>query len=511
MHGLRVGKLLQILRILPESLFNSTFPRMTKSTLVEILGTFNETEQQRLIDFLRSPWCTPAWQSPEPVGLVSHIFESLNQRSSSNLQKEVIYRRVFPGRPFVFNKLEKLFSGTLKTVRQFIQHEMFAQQTFPAQEYMLQAEFFREKGAYDECDQIYEKLSKWQQNKQKWGTREYTVNWQIEQGKYNYKSEIYQKKGDQNLLSTLEALEELYLSERLFYTCMLLNINQVTPVLSPEATSGMVAESTHPHNARFFASPVGSLYRKAIITLAGADQSDDDFELFCIHLDKHQHHLSDYLYSHFESFAINRCVRHFSNPKYQTILFRLLKQRVEEGRSFVDGKISASEFQNVVKIGLMRKEFDWVWQFMQANRNNIYGSQHPEEYFRFNVANYWFYTEQFDKALDVLLTSDYEEMQYKHSAKLMEIKILYEIESDILPSKIDAAKIFFYREKHIPKDKKDMYCRFADFMRRLIRPQTAVNPERIHKLLQELDEDPKIAELFWLREKLERMLKKSRW
>ena len=126
------------------------FPDMTKSTLVEILATFNDTEQERFLDFLRSPWCTPNWQSPEPVKLVSYIFECLNQRRPSNLHKEVLYQYVFPGRPFVFNKVEKLFSNTLKSARQFIHYEMFTRQCQPAQEYLLQADFFREKGISEE-------------------------------------------------------------------------------------------------------------------------------------------------------------------------------------------------------------------------------------------------------------------------------------------------------------------------------------------------------------------------
>lgn len=483
---------------------------MTKSTLVEILSTFNETEHRRLIDFLRSPWCTAGWQSPEPAELVSHIFESLHQRRPANLRKEAIYERIFPGRPFVFNKLEKLFSSTLKSVRQFIHYEIFAKKSLPAEEYLSQAEFFREKGAYDECGQMYEKLARWQQNRHKWSTREYDLNWRIELGKHNYQSEVYRKKGDQNLFATLDALEDLYLSERLFYTCMLLNINQVTPIISPGAVSRLVSEAACPTYARFFSTAAGSLYQKAIATLAGEDGAEGEFEQFCKQMDKCHGQLPDALHSHFESFAINHCVRHFSSPGYQAILFGLLKQRVEEGRCFVEGKVSASEFQNVVKIGLMQREFDWVWKFMHANRHNICGSQHPEEYYRFNVANYWFYTGQFDKALDVLLTSEYEEIQYKYSAKLMEIKILYELDSDILPSRIDAAKIFFYREKYIPQDKKEMYCRFADFMRRLIRPQTAVNPDRIRKLSEELENDPMIVELYWLKEKLELLLKKNR-
>lgn len=484
---------------------------MIKSTLVEILRTFNEDEQRRLIDFFRSPWCTPNWQSPEPLRLVSHIFDSLNHRRITDLDRAILYGHVFPGMPPVFNKLEKLFSTTLKSVRQFIHYEMFTRQCQPAQAYLLQAEFFREKGDSDECERIFEKLGTWQQKKNKWSHREFNLNWLIEHGRYDYKSEVYNKKDDQNLFRTLEALEELYLSERLFYTCMLLNINRFAPVLSHEDLATLISETEYPRNSKFFHSPMGILYRLAIRILTRNEPSEEEFESFYFYLNKHQNILPDDLYSHFESFAINHCVRHTSTPRFQAILFGLLKNRVEEGRNFVEGKISASEFQNVVKVGLLQGEYDWVWQFLQANRHNIAGNQHSEAYFLFNLATYWFYTGELDKALEVLLTTDYEEMQYKISAKILEIKILYELDSDILPARVDAAKIFFYREKQISEDKKYRCCRFADFMRRLIRPQTAVNPERIQKLLQELDDDPLIAELYWLREKLEQMLQKRRW
>ncbi|MCB9306378.1 MAG: hypothetical protein H6565_07260 [Lewinellaceae bacterium] len=55
-----------------------------------------------------------------------------------------------------------------------------------------------------------------------------------------------------------------------------------------------------------------------------------------------------------------------------------------------------------------------------------------------------------------------------------------------------------------------MYSRFADFMRKLTRPKTAVNRKRILSLIRELDDDPQIAELYWLKEKLGQMLMKSR-
>ena len=483
---------------------------MTKSTLVEILGTFDTSEQKRLIDFLQSPWCTAAWQSSEPVALVSYIFDNLNRRQPANLHRDTIYGHIFSGKPFVFNKLEKLFSGTLKEVRRFIQYEVFTERCLPAEEYLLQADFLRDKGVYNECDLIYKKLEKWQQNRQKWSTREYTLNWQIEHGKHYYQSLVYQKRGDQNMRSTLDALEALYLSERSHYTFMLLNINYITPTLSPTDISELITASGYPPQSNFFSTDLGSFLKDALVVLSKNDLPAKEFNNFCIRLNEYHPHLSDYLYSHFESFAINYCVRHSADPEYRDVLFRLLKQRVEEGRNHVDGKISASEFQNIVRVGLMQKEFDWVWQFMHDNRDNIYGSQHPEAYFQFNLANYWFYTGNFDQALTVLLTAHYEELQYKYSAILLEIKIHYEMQSDVLPSKIDAAKILFFRAKQITQGRKKMYSRFADFMRKITRPKTAVNRKRILSLIRELDDDPQIAELYWLKEKLGQMLMKSR-
>ncbi|MBK8556153.1 MAG: hypothetical protein IPL65_10485 [Lewinellaceae bacterium] len=92
--------------------------------------------------------------------------------------------------------------------------------------------------------------------------------------------------------------------------------------------------------------------------------------------------------------------------------------------SFEDGKITASEVQNVVKVGLLQGDFDWVWIFYK-NRHNIFGSEHPETYFQFNLANFWFYNKAFDKALDTLSSLNFEELHYKISAKLLEIKILW--------------------------------------------------------------------------------------
>jgi tetratricopeptide (TPR) repeat protein len=187
----------------------------------------------------------------------------------------------------------------------------------------------------------------------------------------------------------------------------------------------------------------------------------------------------------------------------------LLSRFIESGRIYHNGFIPAGMFQSVVTIRLLRGDHEEARQFIESHRHRIIGSQHPEEFYQYNLANYYFHVGQYNEALGILLRVSYEEMQYKFSSKILEIKILYETNSKLLDSKIDAAKIYFYREQHIPQDKKEMYSRFVDYMRRLIHPQTEVNLERAQKLLDEIRESPPIAEWPWLLVKTEQLVQKQ--
>jgi len=483
---------------------------MLKSDLVSVLSAFTEAEQKRLIDFFNSPYGNLHHPAPHALHLVERIFQALKTKQAGGLDRDRLYAAIFPGEKPVANKLEKLATLALKITRLFIQNESFRKLSTPAFEHYLQGLFFEEKYMADAYEKTYEKNSAWKQKRTEWNHWDYCVNWLLEENRNTVKAKFYEKKDDQNLLYCLDALEDLYLYERHYNTVRLLNINNVTLLLSEAQKHDLLKLLKYPYKPSFHDSQNGLLFEQAIAilqnTVETGVQSLDDFQQGIVQMEST---LSPFLLSHFEVFAINYCVQNLTkNKAYLSILFQFLKQRVETGRCFYDGKITAGEFQNIVKAGLTHREFDWVYQFLEKNRFNITGN-HPEELYRFNLATYWFYTKDFDKALDILLTSDYQELQYKMSAKILEIKILYETESEVLPARIDAAKIFFYRESRLPKAKIEQYLRFADFMRRLLRPQTAVSPERILKLKKELSDNPAIVELYWLLEKLDLLLRNS--
>lgn len=486
---------------------------MIKADLVTILGRLTAEEHSRLLDFLRSPYFTQGRNLAEVITLVSQIYRAHASGQSENLEKKRLYAAVFPNQPFVFNKLEKLASETLKWVRRFIEVEMRGKSMRAEEGLILRGEFFMEKGLDDFYWRVSEQLhAKWAANSLHLDSQDYYLRWLAEKHKSEYLSERNTKKDDHNLRRLLNALDEFYLFERLQTSIFLLNQNRLASVLTREQCLSLSEGLDAARFIPFFEKPVGQILRCALALLSDeGDSPDQNFDTYFQLLNQYKDVLPEKILRDLETIAYNFCVRRYHRqPRYRDYLFELLNRFIESGRIYHNGFISAGMFQSVITFRLLRREFEEARQFIESHRHRIIGSQHPEEFYQFNLANYYFHVGQYNEALGILLRVSYEEMQYKFSSKILEIKILYETNSKLLDSKIDAAKIYFYREQHIPQDKKEMYSRFVDFMRRLIHPQTEVNLERAQKLLDEIRESPPIAEWPWLVEKTEQLVQKQK-
>ncbi|MBK8556154.1 MAG: hypothetical protein IPL65_10490 [Lewinellaceae bacterium] len=266
---------------------------MFKSDLVETISLFNEAERARLLDFLRSPYCNPNYENQEPIRLLELIFQILDARRPAELQKETLYTLVFPGQNPVRNKLEKLFSSTLKIVRQFLTSEYQQKNKHANWALLAEIEFFREKGEYPICERLYGKLRDWQKQDTPWDYDDYLFNWEIERHKQILRNEIYQKKDDQNILSALSALETLYLSQRHFYTFYLHTLQQITPILDEAELKQLRASVAMPNNTIYLHSAESKLFRAAIDMMQNNGAAPDIVFHFLEELEAHWNALND--------------------------------------------------------------------------------------------------------------------------------------------------------------------------------------------------------------------------
>jgi hypothetical protein len=184
---------------------------------------------------------------------------------------------------------------------------------------------------------------------------------------------------------------------------------------------------------------------------------------------------------------------------------------------YLDGKIKASEVQNAVAVGLRLGQSDWVRQLLEAHRHKMLGSMPSEHYYQYNLANYLYHLQDYDAALKTLLTTSYEEMQYKISAKILEIKILYELSqlkkadlhgSNVVESKVEAAILFFFREEKISPTKRLMCQRFVRIVKRTILASGKSATKRLEKIHYDIRAAEAIAERQWLLKILDERTKK---
>lgn len=480
---------------------------MHHSSLPSILQALSTEEAKRLALFLQSPYFVGKKETEAAQRLVAHL-----RAPSASTKKEDIHAAVFPDKPFVFNKLEKLFSETAQHVRHFLETEWQAKHKLPAHGLAAQGDFFLEKGLTDELKKVLAKMDALLGEPLVFDHEHIREQWVAQEQKTFYLSSLSSKKDDNNFKTKLAALETFYLFERMMATTNLLNLNRMVPVLTSKEVDSLTGGWDVPGLDAFSKTLEGGLLWKAIRFLGTEPpESEQHFEQFYAQLGEHEGRISTYLLNHLELLASNFCIymSNRGNLEYRPHVFHFIKKRLTSGAAYLSGKLPAAMFQSTVSIALLLREFEWALEFIEAHRERIFGQQPSEVYYRFGLATYHFYRRDFESVLDILLHLNFEEMQYKFSSKSLEIKALYELNSDLLDARLDAAKIYFYRETKIPADKKEMYGRFVDCTKRLQRLRFSGEQARLQKLQAEIEANPQVAELTWLREKLTELLANS--
>ncbi|HNM26030.1 MAG TPA: hypothetical protein PKL15_11400 [Saprospiraceae bacterium] len=482
---------------------------MHNSDLVELLALLQPDECHRLRSYLRDT----VEARPEVTFLVEYALEHLHDKENSALSRTTVYEIVFPGLPPIANKLEKLMSDTLQIVRQFVAAEMATRDLREMQQQVFLQRFYREREPEKKFRQSRSQVLKLKAQPGNWVPQDFYFQFLSEEEESMFLSARNQKKDDLNLWNTIRALDEYYLVERLRYSCVLLNQNQLVSLNLPPLNEWLPFDLSSPHLQWFFDKPLGRLFQLAV-NLFSSDSSDTldqnkKLEEFIRFLEANEDVIPLEFINSLEIFACNYGIKQFNQGHYSFLnsIFLIQKRRVESGRIYINGSIKSSEFHSIVVAGLRLKHNVWTKHFIEQHRDKIQGAMPSSDYYQFNLIYYYFQTKEYEPELHTLLTSNYEDMLYKLQSKMLEIKILYEMSrrpdadyrvSEFLENKVEAAIVFFFREKNIPPDKRKMYKRFADTMKRILHAEGKDDLKRLEKIRADIDSFDLIADRQWI-------------
>ena len=487
---------------------------MYKSKLLDLIRVLEPSELEAFDKFLRSPYFRNVQSAKEIELLWEHIYSCSPDLGSPSLAKEEVYKVLFPGEPFVPIRVDRVMSNLLAYVKEFIIYECSELKTDEVQRSLTLARFYRKRDLEKPFRKTIASLNKKQKEQAK-NKDFYLKQFLIELELSKFESFYNHRKGGYNVSATLRSLNVFYLAHQLEYTSWLLTQGKMAQDKNTQGELAQVVQNYEDfihlfRKEKYFDEvPLLKAYDYGIRLLQNDVDQEDVFQKLKTILSEKASEIPLDTLKEMQGFCRNFCLLEYNKGKvsYLGEMFALYKNHLEEGYLYYEGGLIPPTIRNIVVTGLRLKEYDWVFNFLEKYKKRIVASNQAYEIYRFNLATYYFATQKYSSALDCLVDR-YEDIYYLIAAKRMELKIYYEMEQDILESKIDAFKVYIFRisKKVLPEMPRDANNNFVDILRQIRSSKTIDNSVRIEKLKQKIQIKKPLSEQHWLLEKINEML-----
>ena len=187
------------------------------------------------------------------------------------------------------------------------------------------------------------------------------------------------------------------------------------------------------------------------------------------------------------------------DTSYNKELFEFYKIILENRIIFKDGQLTQWDYKNIVTLGLRLGEFDWTEWFM-GNYKSSLAAHYRENVWSFNMANFMFHKQDYDRTLELLQEVEFTDVYYHLDSKTLLLKTYYALEEwDSLQSLIDSLKVYLKRNKLVPQYQRTVYGNLFLYSNRLIRYRRGRKMD-LDQLAKDIEETREIANINWLRD-----------
>jgi hypothetical protein len=220
-------------------------------------------------------------------------------------------------------------------------------------------------------------------------------------------------------------------------------------------------------------------------------------------LDHHAFTLAPALLHQFYSYLRNLCafLIDAGNTELNIVLHQLHRDNLSRGYFYHDGKITPNAVLNVTMLAIRAQNVEWAREFVESHKDKIIDENETRDFYHMNVALCLFAEKKYDKTLDLIpFGSTYS--AYHLMARRLELKTYYELQSELLPSKIDAFKMYISRagNKTLSANLSELFTNFGNFVLQLSQSMPG-DKKRSEQLMQRIQAKKLVAERGWLLEK----------
>ncbi|HLP93743.1 MAG TPA: hypothetical protein VK168_06880 [Saprospiraceae bacterium] len=416
--------------------------------------------------------------------------------SNEELEKEKIYTKVFPGKNPIPGKLEKLMVELTKELRNFLLQKRYIDEK---NEHKLQLDWIswlRENGLDMRAHQVMVKSRNSIEKDQEESLDRYRLDFLYAEEEHELQSLHNQFNGNLFITELIEFLDRYYYNYRLELSNRYLLHQKSLPL--PNLNTDTLELPSIVTNSLLYQI---SIKIKLLFELE--NPTPEAFYDLMLILKNNETKISFQTQSQYYAFLRTLCTIIINSGKteFAEVLHQIHQDNLERGLFFINNEIASHAYTNIIHIAIRVKEYQWALEFTEKYKTRIIGGDPNQFFYQMNLSLCLFALKRYDEAINNLPDPSLH-LHYQGFIRCLELKIYYEMQSDLLLYKMYAFRKYFERTatKLIPANWRTMYIEFFNIMLQLTQSPPK-DKKRSQQLIDRINKKKLLADRAWLLEK----------
>jgi hypothetical protein len=433
---------------------------MLKSILLEIIRSLSPKEQRELHKWLASP----AHNHRKDVGSLFDYLLRYQHDSEVFLEKEAIWKHLFPTEPFDDAFLRQVIFFLNKCIEEYLVWHDVRENHVQTQTSLMRV--FRTRGLERNFRQTMDALQKKMSQQPLRNAQHMRDEYDVALEQYLY-TVSHNWSTDLHLQETSDALDIAFVSDRLRVAALMLSHAKIYKKINYDF--GMVeATLRYVEERQLYRIPGVAVYYHHYKSATSGEQ--EHFEALVEILFNKANLFKTNELREFYLAAINYCIPKINagDQYFAQRVHELFRNGIENGILMENSLLSRTTFGNAVAAAIRVKEFEWAEAFIEKYTPYI-----EEKYRKSTVHLYlsrlYFEKGDYNQAQRLLREFEYDDLLFNIIAKTMLLKIYYEEdEYDAFGSLLESMRTYLQRKEALDQTRKTAYKNMISLMKKLL-------------------------------------------
>lgn len=460
---------------------------MFDSKLIRLYISLDEAEIRQFKKWVKSPVHN---QHKDVQTLFEYLF-TRQEINSNNTKRERIFEYLYPKETINMARLRHIMSFATEVLENFISYK---ETTLSEQNTAIALVTALRKR------NLKKDAQKQEQDARKILETQIIQNEDYYWSKYQLEVELFRLEttGDRpahtNLQAVMDNAASFFVLSALRYACTSIshqNLYKTTyqiPFLEPILQA--IEQGNYSDNNAVL------LYHACYLSLTQPDE-DSHYELLKSYLLRFSNVLPKEEFKEIYEAAVNYCIKRLNkgNRHYSEEAFDLYMQGIEN-HALLDkeGFLSHFAYKNIVAIGLHLGKTEQIENFIPQGEQLLH-PDHRENYILYNTAKFYFATKNYDKAIRLLISMEFDDLFMTLDAKMMLLKIY------VMEQNFDLAESFVHSFTQYLRRKSDMSYHQKGYLNTVRLTQKIIHvfgKEEKEQLVEEIKNTDPLPEKKWL-------------